>query len=114
MTRRPHTAWTLFHSNLSPSLFSLLQAHWLLAVPVTLQPHALLSAFAFGLPSAWKVPVPDSQKQASLFPPGIFSIVTFSRDLSLTILFKSVTLVTQKLTIKCPFLHGNLLKYLKI
>lgn len=102
------------HSNLSPSLFSLLQAHWLLAVPVALQPHSLLRVFAFGLPSAWKVPVPDFQTQASLFPPGVFSIVTFSRDLFLTILFKIVTLATQKLTINCPFLHGNLLKYLKI
>lgn len=65
-------------------------------------PHALLGVSESGLPSP-RLLLLQIPKH-TLYPSGAFSVVTFSRSFFLTVLFGSVTLITQELPIGGLFL----------
>lgn len=90
-------------SSLLPPLsgLHLPQPQWPLAIPPAFHtPFSVSLNLAFPPPRLLLLQIPKH----TLYPSGAFSVVTFSRSFFLTVLFGSVTLITQELPIGGLFL----------
>lgn len=77
------------------------QPQWPLAIPPAFHtPFSVSLNLAFPPPRLLLLQIPKH----TLYPSGAFSVVTFSRSFFLTVLFGSVTLITQELPIGGLFL----------